>query len=58
VRIVDGDVDGAVDLCRKELIKYTGTDKNAYAEEMLSWARGGEMSIVELTPSQFRAFAY
>jgi nitroimidazol reductase NimA-like FMN-containing flavoprotein (pyridoxamine 5'-phosphate oxidase superfamily) len=57
VRIVDGDADRAVDLCHKELIKYTGTDKGGYAEEMLGWARGGEMSIV-LTPSQFRAFAY
>jgi hypothetical protein len=58
VHFVDGDVDRAVDVCRKELLKYTGTDKGDYAEEMLSWARGGEMAIVELTPSQFRAFAY
>jgi hypothetical protein len=58
VRIVEGDVDRAVDVCRKELLKYTGTDKGAYAEEMLGWARGGDMAIVELTPSQFRAFAY
>ncbi|MGH7309244.1 MAG: pyridoxamine 5'-phosphate oxidase family protein [Candidatus Rokuibacteriota bacterium] len=58
VRIVDGDVDRAVDVCRKELIKYTSTDKGAYAEEMLTWARGGDMSIVELTPSQYRAFSY
>jgi hypothetical protein len=40
------------------LIKYTGTDKGTYAEEMLAWARDGDMVIVELTPSQFRAFAY
>ena len=58
VQIVDGDVDRAVDVCRKELIKYTGTDKGANAEEMLGWARSGDMSIVELTPTQFRAFSY
>jgi hypothetical protein len=58
VQIVDGDVDRAVDVCRKGLIKYTGTDKGAYAEEMLAWARGGDMSVVELTPSQFRASSY
>jgi hypothetical protein len=58
VQIVDGDVDRAVDVCRKELIKYTGTDKGTYAEEMLAWARDGDTVIVELTPSQFRAFAY
>lgn len=58
VRIVDGDVSRAVDVCRKELLKYTGTDKGAYADEMLSWARRGDMSVVELTPSQFRAFSY
>jgi hypothetical protein len=58
VQFVEDDVDLAVDVCRKELLKYTGTDKGAYAEEMLEWARGGDMSIVELTPTQFRAFAY
>jgi hypothetical protein len=58
VQILDRDVDRAVDVCRKELIKYTGTDKGTYAEEMLAWARDGDMVIVELTPSQFRAFAY
>jgi hypothetical protein len=58
VRIVNGDLDRAVDVCRKELVKYTGTDKGAYAEEMLTWARGGDMSVAELTPSVFRAFSY
>jgi hypothetical protein len=58
VQIVDGDVDRAVDVCRKGLIKYTGTDQGAYAEEMLAWARGGDMAVVELTPSQFRASSY
>lgn len=58
VRVVDGDVDRAVDVCRKELLKYTGTDKGSYAEEMLTWARRGDMSFVELTPAQFRAFSY
>ena len=58
VQILEDDVDRAVDVCRKELIKYTGRDRGAYAEEMLAWARGGDMSVVELTPSQFRAFSY
>jgi nitroimidazol reductase NimA-like FMN-containing flavoprotein (pyridoxamine 5'-phosphate oxidase superfamily) len=58
VQIIDGDIEQAVDVCRKELLKYTGTDKGAYAEEMLVWARGGDMSVVELMPSQFRAFSY
>jgi hypothetical protein len=58
VRIIDDDVDLAVDVCRKALLKYTGTDKDSYANEMLKWARDGSMSVVELTPSQFRAFSY
>jgi nitroimidazol reductase NimA-like FMN-containing flavoprotein (pyridoxamine 5'-phosphate oxidase superfamily) len=58
VQFVEGDVDRAVDVSRKALLKYTGTDKGAYAEEMLSWARAGRTSVVELTPTQFRAFAY
>jgi hypothetical protein len=49
---------GMVDVCRKGLLKYTGTDKDSYANEMLKWARDGSMSVVELTPSQFRAFSY
>jgi hypothetical protein len=57
VRVVH-DVDRAVDVTRKELLKYTGTDESAYAEEMLKWARDGELSVIELLPAQFRAFAY
>jgi len=45
-------------VARKGLVKYTGTDKGPYAEEMLSWARAGRTSVVKLTPTQFRAFAY
>lgn len=45
-------------MCRKALLKYTGSDTGRYAEEMLNWAREGGMSVVELTPSQFRAFSY
>lgn len=58
VRVTDGDVALAVDVCRKALRKYTGTDEDAYAQEMLGWARAGDMSVVQLTPAQFRAFAY
>ncbi len=58
VRMIDDDVDLAVDVCRKALLKYTGTDKDSYADEMLKWARDGSMSVVELAPSQFRAFSY
>jgi len=58
VQLVEGDVDLAVDVSRKALLKYTGTDKGPYAEEMLSWARAGRTSVVKLTPTQFRAFAY
>jgi Pyridoxamine 5'-phosphate oxidase len=58
VRVIDGDVDLAVDVCRKELLKYTGTDKGSFAEEMLKWARSGDMSVVELTPLRFGAFSY
>lgn len=57
VRVVD-DVARAVDVTRKGLLKYTGTDEGAYAEEMLKWARDGELSVIELVPAQFRAFAY
>jgi len=58
VRVIDDDVDFAVEVCRKGLLKYTGTDKDSHAEEMLKWAHGGDMSVVELAPSQFRAFSY
>lgn len=58
VRVVDGDVALAVGVCRKALLKYTGTDTGPYAEGMLTWAREGRMSVVELTPSVFRAFRY
>ncbi|MGH7393856.1 MAG: pyridoxamine 5'-phosphate oxidase family protein [Candidatus Rokuibacteriota bacterium] len=58
VRVIDGDAGLAVDVCGKELRKYTGTDQGAYAEEMLKWARSGDMSVVELTPLRFAAFSY
>ena len=58
VRLIDGDVDLAEQVCRKALLKYTGTDQSPYAEEMLTWARQGGMAVAELTPSQFRAFSY
>lgn len=58
VRVVDDDVPLAVDVCRKGLRRYTGTDTDAYATEMLTWARNGDMSVLELTPSVFRAFQY
>jgi len=58
VRIVDGDIGLAVDISRKGLLKYTGTDSDSYADEMLKWARDGEMSVVELTPLRFGAFSY
>jgi hypothetical protein len=58
VRVSDGDADLALGVCRTALLKYTGTDQSAYAKEMLTWAREGGMAVVELTPSQFRAFRY
>ena len=58
VRVIDGDAALALSVCRKALLKYTGTDTGADAEEMLSWARNGDMSVVELTPTVFRAFRY
>ena len=54
----DGDVALAVGVCRKELVKYTGADSGPFAEEMLKWARSGDMSVVELTPLRFGAFRY
>lgn len=58
VRVIDGDVDLAVEVCRKELRKYTGTDEGSYAEEFLKWARSGDMAVVELRPQRFAAFSY
>ena len=58
VRIVDGDIGLAVDISRTGLLKYMGTDSDSYADEMLKWARDGEMSVVELTPLRFGAFSY
>jgi hypothetical protein len=57
-RVIDGNVDLAVDVCRKELVKYTGSDTGPHAEELLKWASSGEMSVVELTPQRFAAFGY
>jgi len=58
VRVVDGDVALATDVSRNALLKYTGTATDAYAQEMLAWARNGDMAVLELTPSVFRAFRY
>jgi hypothetical protein len=41
----DGNADLAVDVCRQELLKYTGTDCGAFAEEMLDWARSRHGSL-------------
>jgi hypothetical protein len=57
-RVIDGNVDLAVEVARKALLKYTGTDRDSHADEMLKWARGGGMSVVELTPLRFGAFSY
>jgi nitroimidazol reductase NimA-like FMN-containing flavoprotein (pyridoxamine 5'-phosphate oxidase superfamily) len=57
-RVIDGDAARAVDVTRRELLKYTGTDEGAYADEMLRWARDGELAVVELRPSRIRAFRY
>lgn len=58
VRVIDGDAGLAVDVCRKGLLKYTGTDTGSFAEEMLKWAGAGDMSVVELAPLRFGAFRY
>jgi hypothetical protein len=58
VRVIEGDIGRAVDVTRKGLLKYTGTDRGDYAEQLLTWAREGGMAVVELTPEQFRAFSY
>ena len=58
VRVIDGDPRLAVNVTRKGLLKYTGTDTGPYAEEMLKWARAGDMAVLELTPASFCAFAY
>jgi len=58
VRIIDGDIGLAIDVTRKALVKYMGTDTGPYADEMLKWARDGGMSVVELTPLRFGAFGY
>jgi hypothetical protein len=57
-RVIDGDVALTVELCRKELLKYTGTDQGPFAEEMLKWAASGDMSVVELRPLRLGAFRY
>jgi hypothetical protein len=56
--VIDGNIDLAVDVCRKGLVKYTGSDEGPHAEELLKWARSGEMSVVELTSERFAAFGY
>lgn len=56
-RVVE-DIERALDVTRRELLKYTGTDRGEYADEMLRWARAGDLAVVELRPTRFRAFAY
>ena len=58
VRVIDGDVTLSVEVTRKGLLKYTGTDTDSHAVEMLKWAHDGDMAVVELTPLRFGAFAY
>ena len=58
VQVIDGRAELAVALCRATLLKYTGTDADDYAREMLGWAAAGDMSVVELTPGRFAAFSY
>jgi hypothetical protein len=36
----------------------SGTDTGAYAEEMLKWARDGDMSVLEQAPTVVRAFRH
>jgi hypothetical protein len=57
-RVIDGDVGLAIDVARKGLLKYTGTDKGPHADEMVKWAHDGGMSVLELTPLRFGAFSY
>lgn len=56
-RVVD-DVELAVDVCRKELLRYMGTTEGAFAEGMLGEARAGTMSVIELAPVRFATFSY
>ena len=58
VRVIDGDIRLSVDVTRKGLLKYMGTDSGSYADEMLKWARDGGTSVLELIPASFCAFAY
>jgi nitroimidazol reductase NimA-like FMN-containing flavoprotein (pyridoxamine 5'-phosphate oxidase superfamily) len=58
VLMLEGDRELAVDVARKALLKYTGTDTDEYAQEMLGWARDGQMTVVELATAEFRAFQY
>jgi hypothetical protein len=58
VRMIGDDRDRAIDVTRKELLKYTGTDRGPYADEMLSWARDGEISVVELRVARLATFSY
>jgi len=58
VRLIEGDIGLALDVTRKALMKYMGSDSGPYADEMLKWAREGGMSVLELTPLRFGAFGY
>jgi nitroimidazol reductase NimA-like FMN-containing flavoprotein (pyridoxamine 5'-phosphate oxidase superfamily) len=58
VSMLENDPSLAVAVARRALLKYTGTDTDDYAQEMLGWAREGQMTVVELATSEFRAFQY
>src|SRR5262245_50620270 len=58
VRVIDRDVELAVDVTRKGLLKYTGTDTGPYGDAMLKGARADRQAVVELTPLRFGAFSY
>jgi hypothetical protein len=57
-RVIDGDVGLALEVTRKQLLKYMGTEQGPLADELLKWAREGNTSVVELTPLRFAAFSY
>jgi nitroimidazol reductase NimA-like FMN-containing flavoprotein (pyridoxamine 5'-phosphate oxidase superfamily) len=57
-RVIDDDAGLAVEVTRKQLLKYMGTDRGPLADELLTWAREGNTSVVELAPLRFAAFRY
>jgi hypothetical protein len=58
VRVIDGDVGWPSACAARRCSSTRARTRTSTRRRWLSWARAGDMAVVELAPSQFRAFNY